>query len=734
MLHPATGRWFPVSSSVFDEGETESEVSDLYTYRRRHSVSPIRIRDQTSEDDADAETESDSDLYRDRRRLSGSPLRSRDHKSEDEGEVGLSPCVVFQPEQVDDMSVQPTRTYMYPGRIDSILDTNVLDGVISTYAKFYADSAHEESAAASKYAQLAVQKAIEASAHVTSIYEHIYWGEPIMLPESAQASEDDDGERILLDRYRLCPDAVPARWTILQTLDPLQSLVESADFLQAQSNENSRILKMIAHHPEDILTLRTFCRIAALGTPQQRYHELYDAARTRDFRLLPYLLSKCETEELSNGFEEILAMVEPATTRVLCPMELEMLHAPNMTDYSIGKRLNAIACSLVGTNGIPITPLIRGFMRGHLQTPSSARLLLAGSLGAFAFLTVLELYRLSSTCASLSEEFKTYPDAVSRSLSVPIGLSKGSADQISSANGRILISGHNVDLFDRIPVLLSACPKIVDITRINMRQQKNLPFLSKLFCGENHTLILRGFPSDKALDFLKSITNQGALGHSISRLELQIKAHTHASYEQHMAKMGQLCSFVTAWFPFLKHFSLIKSPSVSRNGCNNDRPLTPPARYISAALDAVEAVSEGLPADLMCHSLRSFYLDFPEVDTDPFLSFITKFDHLEHLTLQRMSPVFARRSQLVTQILAANRNTLRSVDIDFRSSHYGIDPSISGGVQELLLSPLVVYSTGLKIRIPNRHFCEKIKVNLVDGNGRITGLIVTDGAAFLVCP
>ena len=734
MPHSATGLWFPVCSSVFDDVDAGSD-SDLYIYRRRLSISPIRSRDQNSEDDGASETESDSDLYRNRRRLSGSPLRSRDNSIGDEGEVASSPCLMFQPEQAcSTISVLPTRTYMHHGRMDSMLGVDILDGVISTYASFYADSALQDSVAAAKCAQIAAQTALEASEHVESIHKLIYWGESFMLSEAVQASDDDGGDRVLLDSHRMCPDAVSARRTILRTLDPLQSLVERVDFLQSPGEENRRFLKMIAHHPEDVLTLRTFCRIAQLGTPKQRYRELYDDAHTRDFRLLPYLLAKYETEKHSGGFEEILARVAPTTTRVRCPMELELLHAPTMSDYSIAKRLNAISCSLVGTDGIPITPVIRKFMRGHLQTPSSARLLLAGSVGTFAFLTVLELCRMSSTCAALSEELKTYPDTLFRSLSVPIGLCKGRADQVSNANGRLLISGHNVDMFDRIPLLMSACPKIMDITRINMRQQKNLPFLSRLLSGDNHTLILRGFPSDKALDFLKSITNQGALGRSIIRLELHIKAQTHAYYEQHMDKMGQLCKFVTQWFPVLKHFSLIKSPSTARNGCT-DRPLSSPERYVSAALDAYETVSDGLPADLASfHSLQRLHLDFPEVDTDPFLSFITKFDHLEHLTLQRMSPVIARRRQLVTQILEANRNTLRSVDIDFRSSHYGIDPSISSGVQELLLSPLVVYSTGLKIRIPNRHFCKNIKVNLVDGNGRITGQVVADGAAFLLYP
>ena len=467
-----------------------------------------------------------------------------------------------------------------------------------------------------------------------------------------------------------------------------------------------------------------------LGTPEERYSMLYDelkSGQSFDPRLLDYMLKKCELHPSSDGFEDVLQMLHPNTTRLIPSQELRMIHPPFLTEFSTGKRLNEIARRLVVSWCINLTPNIRGYMRGLLHTEPSSRLSQTCEWGMSSYLTINDLSMLSMTCSALMEDFTVYPDTMlnGSQLNVQIELTKNADTCLRSHNQRLLISAKTEDLFGRIPLLRSIRPKKFDILRkSNSASCTSFAHLSQMLHGQGHTVSMRGFTAEQSLVFLYCITKQGTMGCKISHLELHIKPETRLTYRQNMPAMAKLCDFIVKCCPRLTHLSIIKSSTretvwMARND------------YVAAAFDQLDLVIPNRPDAPVFQSLQILEIDFPEVDCSPFLSFITKFDKLQKITLKRISPVFARRDQLITMMLAANRQTLRFVDLNFGVHHYNTAASISMGVQYLLLTPLVVYS-GLVIRVANPRAVECIRIQLVDACGRTTGNVVPGGSKFIV--
>jgi hypothetical protein len=302
---------------------------------------------------------------------------------------------------------------------------------------------------------------------------------------------------------------------------------------------------------------------------------------------------------------------------------------------------------------------------------------------------------------------------------MPLNLVKGTGERARYGEEKLHISTRTTDLYVHFPLLLSSRPKRLEIDRTNMLVciGSTLSYLSEMLRGQGHTLILRGLTAECVLNLLGHLTKQGVLGHTIIRLEMYIKGHSKVSYPLHLGAMNKLCGFIAQWFPSLKHLVIVKTPF----RLNAERVWTKSERYVQSALDLMDMdVEEVMPDYPVYHGLETLVLDYPELDTNQFFQGLMKFDRLEHLVVKRIHPVFVRRNQVITTLLEANWQTLRSVDIDFGVSHYQLARALSEGVQELRLASSVVAS-GLTIRINNRAALKNIDVVVLDTDGKSMG-------------
>jgi len=212
-------------------------------------------------------------------------------------------------------------------------------------------------------------------------------------------------------------------------------------------------------------------------------------------------------------------------------------------------------------------------------------------------------------------------------------------------------------------------------------------------------LILRGFTAQNLLYFLQIVLEQpqprDSIADRFSRLEVHLKCPTNiTSQMDNLTAMVPLCDYITNRFICLSHLS------ITRMGMT-EQMWGMQSRFVQRTLDAVDSGLPG-PSDAPIFStVHCLYLDCPEVDLEYFLGFATRFTQLTHLTLKRISPVFARRDQLITAILKANYLTLRSVDIDFQHGNYDLDAAFSRGVQHLLVTADMVENGLLMLRSSN---------------------------------
>jgi hypothetical protein len=511
--------------------------------------------------------------------------------------------------------------------------------------------------------------------------------------------------------------------------DPLNNFV--ANFT-GDDNELLGVLSAIAHGGDCIMTREQFCRIAKIGSTQERYSALYSLLNdmeedTLQYRLLYQMVGMCEQDpEL---YEKVLKNAVRGTSPVLYGDRLREYATPiGMSRHSVGKRVNAIAQSLAGTGRMEVTADHRDFMREFTGNRALRRFLFVGKCGVVNFLGLTEIYMLSTVCVYSNEAFTSYQAGKfmpsNARLSVNLRLVKGSAPFMYVDGGDLVVSKMNTDLFDNAPLLSSNYSKTISITRINMTRDTDLAeTLQVLLGGFNHTLMIHGFSAENLLSFLKGITFDGAYGPRVAKLELHIKGQSAQNAISTPTSMNRLCAFVAGAFTQLTHLSIIKTPfkTVDRVYLSRQRNVT----------KAYEAVEQGMPwLHPVCDGLKHLWLDYPELDTDEFISQFMRFRHLQTLTLKRLSPVFSRRHQVIKSLLQANCSTLRSVDFDLGAARYGFPDGVCSGVHELVVNHSVM-NGGLTVRVLDN--VDLVQVRVVDYNGTVdrSAHVLATGDGFL---
>ena len=478
---------------------------------------------------------------------------------------------------------------------------------------------------------------------------------------------------------------LPVRGCVWSVSSPLQTALRKCDFLQDRQKWHRYVLKAIAYFPRETLTTEEFCRLLRLGTVQERYRAVGDVVDLTDCPQTGYL----------QKLEILLSLYSVEETTLPRAGAMAGLPMPMLSPFAVGRRLNRLARCLEGVSSIPITPFIRGFLRGVSRTRASSRLRAAGVVGVFAYLTLPELYRLCTVCTDLQVECRAYPDSlfpIGVGLSLPMVLVKGTAERVVCVAGKVQLTKKTADLYRQMPLLLSGHSTVFDIHRKNMptADYRHLTYLSPMMGqGRNHTLILRGFTPENLLLFLSTVLCPafGGIAQNFARLELHFKG-VHGvllpgryNAPQRFA-MSRVCNWIHTRFVCLTHLSMTRTGANEHFVCSR-------TRFVEEIFDQIDRGVPGPSDDPIFRTLRVLHLDCPEVDAAPFLDFVTQFTQLRRLTIRRLNPVFARRDQLITGLLTANARTLRRVEIDFRHHHYGLDPVLSRGVQTIGWSSFV---------------------------------------------